>query len=101
MPAPKRTARAPRRGEIWLAALDPTLGSEIQKTRPCVVVSPPEMNEHLRTMVVAPKAFEATTSIGSAAKCATGTKSFAVSYGSSLNADWLIRNGTPETARIV
>jgi mRNA interferase MazF len=54
MLAPKRSARAPRRGEIWLAALDPTLGSEIQKTRPCVVVSPPEMNEHLRTMVVAP-----------------------------------------------
>ena len=46
--------RPPRRGEIWLAALDPTLGSEIQKTRPCVVVSPPEMNEHLRTMIVAP-----------------------------------------------
>jgi mRNA interferase MazF len=46
--------RAPQRGEIWLAALDPTVGSEIQKTRPCVVVSPPEMNEHLRTVVVAP-----------------------------------------------
>lgn len=50
MPASSR----PRRGEIWLAALDPTLGSEIQKTRPCVVVSPTEMNEHLSTMVVAP-----------------------------------------------
>ena len=47
-------SRPPRRGDVWLAALDPTLGSEIQKTRPCVVVSPPEMNEHLRTMVVAP-----------------------------------------------
>ena len=47
-------SRPPRRGEIWLAALDPTLGSEIQKTRPCAVVSPPEMNEHLRTMIVAP-----------------------------------------------
>lgn len=46
--------RAPRRGDIWLAALDPTLGSEIQKTRPCVVVSPQEMNEHLRTLAVAP-----------------------------------------------
>jgi mRNA interferase MazF len=46
--------KPPRRGEIWLAALDPTLGSEIQKTRPCVVVSPDEMNEHLRTLVVAP-----------------------------------------------
>ena len=41
-------------GEIWLAQLDPTLGSEIQKTRPCVVVSPDEMNEHLRTVIVAP-----------------------------------------------
>jgi len=47
-------SRPPRRGEIWLAALDPTLGSEIHKTRPCVIVSPPEMNEHLHTMVVAP-----------------------------------------------
>lgn len=45
---------APRRGEIWLAQLDPTLGSEIRKTRPCVVVSPADMNEHLRTVVVAP-----------------------------------------------
>ena len=41
-------------GEIWLAQLDPTVGSEIQKTRPCVVVSPNEMNTHLRTFVVAP-----------------------------------------------
>ncbi|MBA3623505.1 MAG: type II toxin-antitoxin system PemK/MazF family toxin [Methylibium sp.] len=44
----------PQRGDIWLAALDPTVGSEIQKTRPCVVVSPPEMNQHLRTLIVAP-----------------------------------------------
>ena len=41
-------------GEIWLAQLDPTLGSEIQKTRPWVVVSPDEMNAHLRTVIVAP-----------------------------------------------
>jgi mRNA interferase MazF len=41
-------------GEIWLAQLDPTVGSEIQKTRPCVVVSPNEMNAHLRTVLVAP-----------------------------------------------
>lgn len=45
---------APRRGEIWLAALDPTVGSELRKTRPCVVISPPEMNDYLRTVVVAP-----------------------------------------------
>lgn len=42
------------RGEVWLVALDPTLGSEIQKTRPCVVVSPSEMHDHLRTVIVAP-----------------------------------------------
>jgi mRNA interferase MazF len=42
------------RGEIWLAALDPTIGSEIQKTRPCVIISPPEMHDHLRTVTVAP-----------------------------------------------
>jgi mRNA interferase MazF len=42
------------RSEVYLVALDPTLGSEIQKTRPCVVVSPDEMNRHLRTIIVAP-----------------------------------------------
>jgi mRNA interferase MazF len=42
------------RGEVWLVALDPTVGSEIQKTRPCVVVSPGELNDHLRTVIVAP-----------------------------------------------
>jgi len=43
-----------KRGEIWLAALDPTVGSEIQKTRPCVIVSPREMHDYLRTVIVAP-----------------------------------------------
>ncbi|MEX3953063.1 type II toxin-antitoxin system PemK/MazF family toxin [Paraburkholderia sp. EG287B] len=42
------------RGDVWLVALDPTMDSEIQKTRPCVVVSPPEMHDHLRTVLVAP-----------------------------------------------
>ena len=42
------------RGEVYLVRLDPTLGSEIQKTRPCVVVSPDELNAHLRTVIVAP-----------------------------------------------
>jgi mRNA interferase MazF len=42
------------RGEIWLVNLDPTLGSEIRKTRPCIVVSPAEMHDHLRTVIVAP-----------------------------------------------
>ena len=43
-----------KRGEVWLVQLDPTVGSEIRKTRPCVVVSPPEMHDFLRTVIVAP-----------------------------------------------
>jgi len=43
-----------KRGEIWLVNLDPTIGSEIKKTRPCVIVSPPELNQHLRTVMMAP-----------------------------------------------
>lgn len=40
--------------EIVLVNLDPTIGSEIRKTRPCVVISPNEMNKHLRTVVITP-----------------------------------------------
>ena len=43
-----------KRGDIWLVNLDPTVGSEIQKSRPCVVISPAEMHDHLRTVIVAP-----------------------------------------------
>ncbi len=43
-----------RRGDVILVNLDPTIGKEIQKTRPCVVVSPDELNEHLYTHIVAP-----------------------------------------------
>lgn len=42
------------RGDIWLATLDPTVGSEIQKTRPVLVVSPDSMNDHLRTVIIVP-----------------------------------------------
>jgi mRNA interferase MazF len=42
------------RGDVHLVRLDPTLGTEIQKTRPCVIVSPDELNAHLRTVIVAP-----------------------------------------------
>ena len=42
------------RGEIWLVNLNPTIGSEIKKTRPCVIVSPQDLNDHLRTVMVAP-----------------------------------------------
>jgi mRNA interferase MazF len=47
-----RVTRA--RGEVHLVRLDPTLGSEIQKTRPCLVVSPDELNQYLRTVIVVP-----------------------------------------------
>lgn len=43
-----------RRFDVWLVALDPTLGREIQKTRPAVVVSPDEMNDRLSTVIIAP-----------------------------------------------
>jgi len=43
-----------KRFEVYLVNLDPTIGSEIQKTRPCVVVSPDEMNHHIATVIVAP-----------------------------------------------
>ncbi len=42
------------RSEVYLVDLDPTVGSEIQKTRPCLVVSPDEMNHFVRTVIVAP-----------------------------------------------
>jgi mRNA interferase MazF len=42
------------RGDVFLVNLDPTRGGEIRKTRPCVIVSPDELNNHLRTFIVAP-----------------------------------------------
>jgi mRNA interferase MazF len=46
--------RVPSRGEVFLVELDPTRGREIRKTRPCVVLSPDELNHHLATVIVAP-----------------------------------------------
>lgn len=43
-----------KRFEIYLVSLDPTVGTEIQKTRPCVVISPDEMNRHIATIIIAP-----------------------------------------------
>ena len=40
--------------QIILVNLDPTVGSEIRKTRPCVIISPNEMNKHLQTIIIAP-----------------------------------------------
>lgn len=47
-------ADRPRRGDVFLVSLDPTTGREIRKTRPCVVLSPDELNSHLSTFIVAP-----------------------------------------------
>ena len=43
-----------KRFEVYLVTLDPTRGSELRKTRPCLVISPDEMNRHIRTVIVAP-----------------------------------------------
>jgi len=43
-----------KRFEVYLVRLDPTQGSEIQKTRPCAVISPDQMNRHIQTVIVAP-----------------------------------------------
>lgn len=48
------TRAVPRQSEVWLFVLDPTRGAEIQKTRPCVIVSPDALNLALRTVLVVP-----------------------------------------------
>jgi mRNA interferase MazF len=52
--AVKVVSSRPSRGEVYLIELDPTRGSEIRKSRPCLIVSPDELNHHLRTVIVAP-----------------------------------------------
>ncbi len=47
-------AMVANRFDVFLVGLDPTVGSEIQKTRPCLVVSPDEMNENIRAVIIAP-----------------------------------------------
>ena len=46
--------RRPARGDVWLISLDPTVGREIKKARPCLVVSPDELNTGLDTVLIAP-----------------------------------------------
>ncbi|HKL83446.1 MAG TPA: type II toxin-antitoxin system PemK/MazF family toxin [Desulfobacter sp.] len=43
-----------KRFDVYLVNLDPTVGSEIKKTRPCLVISPDEMNHNIRTVIIAP-----------------------------------------------
>lgn len=42
------------RFDVWLVSLDPTIGSEIRKTRPALIISPDEMNQHINTLIIAP-----------------------------------------------
>src|SRR5271155_4470898 len=49
-----RVGMAINRFEVYLVNLDPTVGAQIQKTRPCLIVSPDEMNQNIRTVVIAP-----------------------------------------------
>ena len=42
------------RFDVYLVNLDPTVGHEIRKTRPCLIISPDEMNHHIRTVIIAP-----------------------------------------------
>ena len=48
------TQKSPKQGDIWWVNLDPTVGKEISKKRPCLIVSPDDMNEHLGTVLAAP-----------------------------------------------
>lgn len=43
-----------KRGDVWLVPLDPTVGTETQKTRPCLIISPDELNDILRRVIIAP-----------------------------------------------
>jgi mRNA interferase MazF len=47
-------AEHPKRGDVWMTRLDPTIGNEIQKTRPCLVISPDSMNKYLGTVIMMP-----------------------------------------------
>ena len=49
-----------KRFEVYLVNLDPTIGSEIQKTRPCLIISPDEMNRFIKTVIVAPMTSQGT-----------------------------------------
>jgi mRNA interferase MazF len=50
-----------RRFDVYLVNLDPTVGSEIQKTRPCLVISPDEINRFIKTVIVAPMTMKGTS----------------------------------------
>ncbi|HEU5011897.1 MAG TPA: type II toxin-antitoxin system PemK/MazF family toxin [Roseiflexaceae bacterium] len=50
-----------KRFDVFLVNLDPTVGTEIQKTRPCIVISPDEMNNYIQTVIIAPMTTKART----------------------------------------
>ena len=73
------------RFEVYLINLDPTVGSEIKKTRPCLVVSPDEINHNVRTVIVAPL-----TTRGSPTRrgCPAGSRARTVRSCSTRSAPW-------------
>ena len=52
--SPAQQYSVPKRFDVFLVDLEPTVGAEIRKTRPCVIVSPNEMNRHIATVIIAP-----------------------------------------------
>ena len=52
--AGQRVALVVKRFDVYLVSLDPTIGAEIQKTRPCLIISPDEMNAYIQTAIIAP-----------------------------------------------
>jgi mRNA interferase MazF len=63
-----------KRFEVYLVRLNPTLGSEIQKTRPCAVVSPDQMNRHIQTVIVAPMTTKGSRKYPTRVECEFGGK---------------------------
>ncbi|ODP33370.1 growth inhibitor PemK [Pandoraea sp. ISTKB] len=80
-----------KRGEVWVASFDPAIGSEIRKTRPCVIVSPTAMHKHLQTVIVAPLTSSAASRYGVSTTYAGRQGSMQLSHLRSMDRRRLIR----------
>lgn len=67
-----------KRFEVYLVNLDPTIGAEIQKTRPCLIISPDEMNRHIRTVITAPMTTQSHPYPSRVACCFQGKQAFVI-----------------------
>lgn len=80
-----------RRFDVFLANLDPTVGSEIKKTRPCLIVSPDEMNRTIRTVIIAPMTSQGRvypTRILCLFREKEGLKSYSINSERLINSAW-------------